>query len=82
MSAFSSKGLTCSGLSPRNPTALLGIARVNYELENYGEVNVAYSSAEELDPKMAAKFSYLVTRSESTERAAALEREATIWEEE
>jgi lipopolysaccharide biosynthesis regulator YciM len=68
--------------APKNATALLGIARVNYELENYGAVNAAYSSAEQINPEMAAKFSYLVTGSDSTGRAAAAEREVTLWEEE
>ena len=36
-----------SALGPDNPTVLLGIARVNHDLENYGTARAAYNNVKE-----------------------------------
>jgi tetratricopeptide (TPR) repeat protein len=67
---------------PNNARALLYIARVNHDLENYGEVRVAYDALEKLDPALAAQFGYLDLRGEEATRAANLSqaKELMFWE--
>jgi hypothetical protein len=67
---------------PNNPRALLYVARVNHDLENYGEVRVAYDALKKLDPALAAQFGYLDLRGEEATRAASLSqaKELMFWE--
>jgi tetratricopeptide (TPR) repeat protein len=67
---------------PTNAKALLYIARVNHDLENYGEVKVAYEALTQLDPTLAAQFGYLDLRGEEATRAANLSqaKELMFWE--
>ncbi len=70
-------------LSPHNPKIILGLARTNYELENYGTVKGDYTLLKELDPSLAEKFSYLVSATDSTSRAGSWkERRSPLWSEE
>ncbi len=70
-------------LFPENPNVVLGLARVNYELEDYSEVKIRYEKLAELDPLLAEEYSYLTTASESTSRAGFNEeRRAPLWSEE
>jgi hypothetical protein len=70
--------------APENATALLGVARANHELENYGSASRAYIVVKELDPALADRFSYLDFRGEDAARAAELARvtDLVVWEEE
>ena len=55
---------------PDNPDALLCIARVNHELENYDVVRVAFQKLKVLEPELAAKYSYLDLGADDATRAA------------
>jgi len=69
--------------SPDQATILLGIARVSFELENYGAAKQAYSRLERLDPDLANRFAYLASRERETARAGADSyKETVVWEEE
>jgi tetratricopeptide (TPR) repeat protein len=57
-------------VAPDNPTVLLGIARVDHELENYGTARQAYEKLKTLAPELAERFSYLALRGEEAGRAA------------
>jgi tetratricopeptide (TPR) repeat protein len=67
---------------PDNEKALLYIARVNHELENYGEVKLAYDALSKLNPSLASRFSYLDLRGDEATRAADLSQVKSImlWE--
>ena len=68
---------------PENKTALLGSARANYEIENFGSVKMLYAKLEEIDSRLADKYAYLVSESGNTGRASsAVFRESAVWEEE
>lgn len=67
---------------PENKTALLGSARANYEIENFGTVKVLYQTLEEMDSILADRYAYLVSASDDTGRASsAVFRESAVWEE-
>jgi hypothetical protein len=62
---------------------LLALARVHYELENFGSARRHYEELAELDPALAARYAYLSSREQGAARAAAFsEREAIEWVEE
>ncbi len=56
---------------PSNPAVLLGIARVNHDLENYGEARAAFARLKDLDPDLAERFAFIDLRGEEAARAAA-----------
>jgi tetratricopeptide (TPR) repeat protein len=55
---------------PASAQALLGMARVQHELENYGEAQRLYDRLKSLDPDTAGRFTYLGLRGEEASRAA------------
>lgn len=69
--------------APNKAAALLGIARTNHELENYGSAKEAYDKLKILSPELADQFSYLALRGEEANRASSKEatKEAVVWEE-
>ena len=68
---------------PDNRTALLGSARANYEIENFGSVKMLYTKLEETDARLAERYAYLVSASDDTGRASsAALKESAVWEEE
>jgi tetratricopeptide (TPR) repeat protein len=69
---------------PDNPKVLLCLARANHELENYGSARKAYSRLKNVDPDLAAQFSYLDLRGEEASRAAEMSavKGVVVWEEE
>ena len=71
-------------ISPHHPKVLLAIARVNHEIENFVSVQVAYRRLKEIDPDLAARFSYLDLRGEEATRAAEIGqvKGAVLWDEE
>lgn len=71
-------------IDDNNKTALLGVARCNHEMENYGLVSKTYQKLKEIDPDMAMRFAYLDLRGEEATRAAdaAGMRNVVLWEEE
>jgi hypothetical protein len=70
-------------LQPGSTRALLGYAKVNYELEDYDTVQTAYEQIERKDPDLAVRFAYLGERRTSSNRAStAMSRELVLWDEE
>ena len=69
--------------SPDNSVALLGVAKVSYELEEYESVNNALAKLEGLDPEKARQFSFLGSGASDTARASqAAIKEVSSWDEE
>ncbi len=56
--------------APNNPTALLCVARANHALENYSIARSAYAKLQQINPDLAAQFSYLDLRGDEATRAA------------
>jgi hypothetical protein len=56
--------------APDNAAALLGSARVDHDLENYGTARTAYARLKKVDPVLANQFTYLDLRGEESTRAA------------
>jgi hypothetical protein len=71
-------------LNGGNKKALLGSARCNHELENYGIVKSSYKKLKSIDAVLAERFAYLDLRGAEGQRAAdALGlKELVLWEEE
>lgn len=59
-----------SRLQPNNPLVLLGLARTNHELENYGSARSAFSNLKKTAPELADRFSYLELQGKEAARAA------------
>ncbi|MFA6507810.1 MAG: tetratricopeptide repeat protein, partial [Treponemataceae bacterium] len=53
-----------------NKIALIGMARAQYEMENYAEADRAYAQVQKTDPSLAGQYSYLVSRTEGAARAS------------
>jgi tetratricopeptide (TPR) repeat protein len=70
-------------IDPKNTRVLLGYARVNHEMENYGSVRTAYDELKKADPAIAAQFAYLDLRGDEAARAADIgkAKEVTLWAE-
>ncbi|MBN2659314.1 MAG: hypothetical protein JXR86_19825 [Spirochaetales bacterium] len=64
--------------------ALLGAARCNHELENYGLVGRMYDQLKVLDSDLAMQYSYLALRSDDATRAADVTamKDIVLWEDE
>jgi len=58
-----------SRLEPANSVALLSLAKLNHELENYTLASENFDRLKLADPKLAERFSYLGARGESEARA-------------
>ncbi len=69
-------------IAPDNTYALLGFAKVSYELDDYPSVVSSFNKIETQDPAIAEKYKYLVSRSDDTSRASAAVKEAFEWDEE
>ncbi|KKL69087.1 hypothetical protein LCGC14_2118450, partial [marine sediment metagenome] len=69
---------------PGNSKAILCMARVNHELENYGIVNKLYKKLKETDPDLAARYLYLGFKGEESTRAADMlgVKDTVLWDEE
>ncbi len=67
-----------------NRSALLGVARCNHELENYGFVRQAYEKIQKIDPDLAERYAYLDLKGEDAARAsdAAGLKNTVLWEDE
>ena len=67
---------------PDNISIEVGIAKANYALEKFDQVEPVYKRIEELSPETASRFSYLVSKSEDIGRAsAAVRTEELVWDE-
>ncbi|MBT3276288.1 MAG: hypothetical protein HN368_24285 [Spirochaetales bacterium] len=69
-------------LTPENPRVVLSVARVNHDLENYGNVQTGYEKLKSLSPSLALKHNYLDLANTNTSRAAAPAelKKNVIWE--
>ena len=56
--------------SPKDPTVLLCVARVNHALENYSIARKAYADLKIVAPDLAKQFAYIDLRGEEATRAA------------
>jgi Tetratricopeptide repeat len=75
--------LQAIGINNENTLAQLGVARVQYELENYNEAQAAFQIVQKNNPGTASQFSYLAnTGLDSTTRASDSEvrEEGMIWD--
>jgi tetratricopeptide (TPR) repeat protein len=62
-------------------TAQLGIARAQYELENYSEAERSFSRVARVDPELAGRFPHLGDATDAGTRAsAAANKGPAIWE--
>lgn len=68
---------------PENTSALLGVARVAYEMENYAAAEGTHARLSEIAPELAERFAYLGSGIEQSGRAAnaMTVRRAMVWEE-
>jgi len=68
----------------QNRTALLGSARCNHEMENYGLSGENYEKLKEIDPQLASNFAYLNFKGEEAHRASELANigSTVVWEDE
>jgi tetratricopeptide (TPR) repeat protein len=57
---------------PNRATVLLGIARANHELENYGKVKEAFEKLKSVDAALAAQYTYLDLQGSDATKAANL----------
>ncbi len=72
-----------SELVPNNPHVLLAVARVNQQLENYGNVKRSYAKLAKIDPVLAQQYSYLALGSQAGSARAAdiqAEQKQVLWE--
>ena len=66
-----------------NTKALLGVARVSYEINDYSTVNSSLAKLENESPEIAARFSYLGSGTSDSGRASqVLVKEVSDWDEE
>lgn len=56
---------------PENAHVLLALARVNHDLENYGQVKQMYGQLKMVDPDPASSYAYLDLRGEEATRGRA-----------
>ncbi len=68
-------------VQPANTAALLGLARAKYELDQFSESDALIGKVRELNPELAAKYSYLASQiSGAASRASsARDRGEMIW---
>ena len=71
-------------VAPHNPAVLLGLARSNHELQNYGLVEEEYDELQTRSPQLAAQFSYLGMQGEEAALAAEANvvKDIMVWGEE
>ncbi len=73
-----------AALAPDNLKVLIGLARTNYALENFGTAGRTYRKLQKLDADLASRFAYMEARDEEAVRAseASRMRGLVVWEEE
>ncbi len=67
--------------APLDVYTLLGLAKINHKLENYGNARDAYNKLKSIDPALAAKYSYLELKGDEARLTAKLseEKEEVVW---
>jgi tetratricopeptide (TPR) repeat protein len=70
-------------VDPDNRTALAGLARAQYELQQYDALRESYAKLKAVDPGAATRYSYLAEGNRTVGRASlATDRGYTSWDEE
>ncbi|HOX11342.1 MAG TPA: hypothetical protein P5313_01390 [Spirochaetia bacterium] len=69
--------------APKNPAALLGLARASQLLENYGTARRAFDQLKAVDPALASRYEYLAQAGQENARAAEAQRARRVdtWSE-
>ncbi len=69
--------------APKNPAALLGLARASQLLENYGTARRAFDQLKAVDPALASRYEYLAQAGQESARAAEAQRARRVdtWSE-
>ena len=68
---------------PQDALALIGLARIEYEKENYGSAKSYFTQALQLKPELADKYGFLGQKADESTRATAAEaRQVVQWDEE
>ena len=69
--------------SPHSASALLAMARVNHEQQNYGSVKRYFQELRTVDPDLASDFAYLDLQGAEATRAAEASNvlNTVVWEE-
>ncbi|HSV92256.1 MAG TPA: hypothetical protein VLH81_04230 [Desulfobacterales bacterium] len=70
-------------LDGKSSLVLLGLARVNHEMENYGAVRTALAELKKVDQGLATEFAYLELKGDEAQRAADISgaKEVAKWAE-
>jgi len=70
------------GMESANQKAILAMARVAHELENYGETKKYYATLMQLNPDLASQFAYLDLKGSESNRAADVSKAKSkvLWE--
>jgi tetratricopeptide (TPR) repeat protein len=71
-----------AAVAPHDPAVLLGLARSNYELQNYELVKEEYDELQTRSPELAAQFSYLGMQGEQAAKASEAVKDIMVWGEE
>jgi hypothetical protein len=70
----------------RNDAALVGLAKVEHELENFGSARAAHNKLASVSPELADKFAYLGSASSRSDAGRASDavrlRTSVVWKEE
>ena len=68
---------------PQNATALLGMARSNFALEQYDEAQSQYAALQKISPALAEQYAYLGEQSQTTARQASADEPTGLmsWDE-
>jgi tetratricopeptide (TPR) repeat protein len=73
---------TASNYEPDNAHALIGLARVKYELGDYSRAGELHSQSQMLDPDLSRRFAYLSGSEAGTDRANSVgTTEVMVWAE-
>jgi len=65
-------------IAPSEPLILLGLARCNHELQNYGMASAEYEELKKESPGLAAQFAYLGLEGEEATRATEANRASAV----
>lgn len=67
--------------SPANPLVLAGLARTQYELENYSSAQASYARLAAINPEVAKEYTYIGSETSVVVRAsAARDKGDTFWD--
>ena len=71
---------TALDVDPENKSALAGLARASYGLEDYRACDEAYEKLSEVSPELAERYSYLASGTGTQRASSYLGAEGAVWE--